>query len=94
MHVNFKQQRAIDCKRQDVAALDACLAGLDAMLQVKRGIERVLSRCESRQQLFGCSQGQLGVNRVIFAAGLGRVQAYAQDFCQKDQLVGLQCNRH
>ena len=53
VHVNFQQQRAIDRKRNDVAALHARFAGFHAVLQVKRGVGGQLGLGQLRQQLFG-----------------------------------------
>ena len=46
------------------------------------------------QQLLGGGQRQFGVDRVVFALGLARVDADAGDLGQEDQLVGLQRDRH
>src|SRR6201996_9482085 len=50
---DFHQQRAVDRERQDVRSLDAALAGLDAVLQVERDIERAGGRRQARGQAPG-----------------------------------------
>ena len=53
MHVNFEQQRAVGRKRNDVAALNTRLAGLDAMLQVEGGVGRMVRTGQAGQQFLG-----------------------------------------
>jgi hypothetical protein len=94
VHIDFQQQRAVYRKGQDVAALHTGLAGLDAMLQVKRGVGGALAIGQGGQQFFGGGQRQLGVDGVVFAFGLVVVDAYARDLAQEDQLVGLHGDGH
>ena len=42
VHIHLQQQRSIYRKRQDVAALHACLAGLHAVLQIKARVGGLL----------------------------------------------------
>src|SRR6185369_10624424 len=90
VHVHLQQQRPVGGERDDVAALHAALARLDAMLQVERRVGRLLGVGQAGQQLFGRRQRQLGVDRVVFAFGLHRLDADTGDLGQENQLVGLQ----
>jgi hypothetical protein len=45
------------------------------MLQVERGVGRLLRRRQAGQQLLGRGQRQLGVDRVVLALGLQRLDA-------------------
>ena len=92
--VNLQEQRAVQRKRQDVAALDAGFAGGHAVLQVKTGVGGPLRGWQVFEQGLRCSQRQLGVDRVVFASRLVGVNADARHFGQKDQFVGLQLNGH
>ena len=88
--VNLQQQRAIDGKRNDVAALDAALAGFDAVLQIKGDVGGALAGRHARQQLFGLRQRQFGVQRVVLAFWLLGAHANAGHFGHKNQLIRLE----
>ena len=53
VHIHLQQNRTVHRKRNDVAALHAFLAGLDAVLQVKAGIGRQLGGRNLGQKVFG-----------------------------------------
>ena len=77
-----------------MAALDAGLAGLHAVLQVKSRVAGTLAGRHLRQKALGGGQGQFGVDGVVFADRLVGLEPDARNFGDKDQLVGLQRNRH
>ena len=94
MHIDFQQQRPVHGEGQNVAALDARLAGLDAVLQVKRCICRLCRIGQLRQQFFGSRKRQFRINGIVFAFGFAGMGADAGDFGQKNQFIGLQFDRH
>ena len=94
MHIDLQQQGAVRGKGQDVAALDAMLAGFDAVLQIKRSVRRVLRVGQLGQQFLGGGQRQFGVNRVVIAGRLCGLDADAGNLGQENQLVGLQLDGH
>ena len=70
VHVDLQQQRAVDREGDDVAALHARLAGLDAVLQVEGGVGRAAAATgRLASSFFGRGQRQLGVDGVVFASG-------------------------
>ena len=94
VYIHLQQQRAVQRKRDDVAALYARLASLDAVLQIKTRVGGVLRGGQLGQQGLGAGQGQLGVDGVVFAGGLTGLHADAGHLGQKNQLVGLERHRH
>ena len=94
MHIHLQQQRAVECKRNDVAALHAAFAGLDAVLQVKARVGRLLRGRQLCQQGLCCRQRQFGVDGVVLTLGVGGLHANAGDFREENQLVCPQFDRH
>ncbi len=77
-----------------MAALNAALAGFDAVLKVKRYIGGVVCVGQIFEHGLGGSQGQLGVDGVVLRLGLLGAQANARDFGHKNQLIGLKRRGH
>ena len=94
MHVDLQQQRTVHSEGQNVAPLNACLASLDAVLQVKSKVLGSLGRRQLFEQFFCTVQGQLGVNGVVLRDGLQRTQGNTGYLADKDQFVGLQSDRN
>ncbi len=94
VHVHLQQQRPIDGKGQDVAALYPALAGAHAVLQIKAGVAGLQGRAASGQNLLGLRQRQFGVDRVVGAGRFVGLHADARHLGDEQQLVGLQGNGH
>ena len=94
VHIHLEQQGAVGGKGQDMGALDASFAGAHAVLKIKGGIGGLLGLGQLGQQPLGQLQRHLGVDRVVFALGLARLDADARHFGQENQLVGLQLDGH
>ena len=84
---HFQQQRAVLREGQDVRALDAAAAGLDAVAQVEGRVAGLGGRGQRGQQPLGVGQRELGVDRALRVVGL---LVDAGDLGDEEQLVGLQ----
>ena len=89
--VDLQQRRAVHREGQDVAALHATLAGLDAVLEIEGRVGGLRRWRQCGDQFLGVGQGQLGVDGAFRVAW---VNANAGHFRQEHQLVGLQRNGH
>ena len=79
--------------KDDVAALHAGLAGLDAVLQVESGVRGF---CAAGRLASSCSAAASGSSVSIRLSSLSRLQrldAHAGNLGEEDQLVGLQGDR-
>ena len=94
MHIDLQQQRAVEGKRHDVAAFNARLAGLDAILQVKTGIAGLLRPRQAGEQFFCLCQRQFRIDRIVITLRFARAHPNARYFRHKNQLVSLQRDRH
>jgi hypothetical protein len=78
VHVDLQQQRAVDGKRNDVAALHARLAGLDAVLQVEGGVGGALpgrARASSCSASASGSSVSMGLSSLSGSSGRTRMPA-------------------
>ena len=76
VHIHLQQQRAVECKRNDVAALHAAFAGLHAVLQVKARVGRCCAGGSFASKAWAAASGSsvsMGLSSLSGSVGCMRM---------------------